>query len=61
MENNPNIKLEITRDIVVKMLSEKLISTSINSTAEARNKSYIEEVCKAIKTVYQTVDEIAKP
>ena len=53
-------KLEVTRDIVLKMLDEKLISISAksNESIEDRNKAYVNEVCKAFKTLYQTVSEV---
>lgn len=56
-----DLKLEVTKDIVVKMLDEKIISATTNNTAAERNQSYVTEICKAIKAVYQTVDELVKP
>lgn len=55
-------KFEITKEIVLKLIETEKIARPINQngasySAEEANEKYIEEVCKAYKAVYQTVQK----
>lgn len=54
--------LEITKEIVLKLIETGKIAQPIDKTKRAyspeeANEKYLEEVCKAYKTVYQTVNK----
>ncbi|MDF2859032.1 MAG: hypothetical protein K0Q87_4883 [Neobacillus sp.] len=54
--------LEITKEIVLKLIETGQINRPINQngatySGETANEKYIEEVCKAYKTVFQTVNK----
>lgn len=51
---------EIAKEILISMIEHDKISPTINTTREDINKSYVEEVCKAYSTVYQTVCNASK-
>lgn len=51
---------EIAKEILICILQQDKIQPTSGNGQEEYNKTYIEEVCKAYNTVYQTVCNASK-
>lgn len=54
LQNQQNeLAVQVTKEIILKMIDTKAITAQVN-------EPYTTEICKAFKTVYQTVSEVTK-